>query len=63
MQPRRERTAEAERALALGAGAGLLLARVMQFDIGLGLVIGALAGMAWGILLLRGKEDDTAPRD
>ena len=34
-----------EAGLALGAGIGLLLARVMHFDIGLSLVLGAVAGI------------------
>ena len=48
---------DVERGLALGAGVGFLLAQVMQFDIGLGLVIGALGGVAAAILLpKRGAE-------
>jgi hypothetical protein len=41
-----QRTGDVERDLALGAGVGFLLAQLMHFDIGLGLVVGALAGLA-----------------
>ena len=54
---------EVGRGLVLAAGVGFLLAQVMHFDIGLGLVIGALAGVAWAILLHKGGEDDAAPGD
>lgn len=43
-----------ERGLALGAGIGFLLAQALGFDIGLGLVMGALVGVAWIFLLPRG---------
>ncbi len=60
----KEQLGDVESRLALGAGAGFLLARVMHFDIGLGLVLGALAGVAGAILLPREeREDDAAPRD
>jgi len=59
-----KRLGDIERGLALGAGVGFLLAQVLSFDIGLGLVMGALAGVAWALLLPREEqEDDTAPRD
>lgn len=55
---------DVERGLALGAGVGFLLARLVDFDIGLGLVIGALAGVAGAILLHKAEqEDDVASRD
>lgn len=55
-----ERMGDIERGLALGAGVGFLLAQVMHFDIGLGLVIGALAGVAGAMLLPQGGEEDHA---
>jgi len=59
-----ERIGDVERGLALGAGVGFLLARVMHFDIGLWLVMGALAGVAGAILLPKGdQEDDAALRN
>jgi len=53
---------EVESGLALGAGVGFLLAQVMHFDIGLGLVIGALTGSALAILLPGRNADDGKAR-
>jgi len=53
---------ETESGLALGAGVGFLLAQAIHFDIGLGLVMGALAGAVWTILLPEREPDGATPR-
>jgi len=50
--------------MALGAAVGFLLARVVHFEIGLGLVVGALFGVAVAFLFRKGEQEDNAwPRD
>jgi hypothetical protein len=46
----REATPSLYGAMTLGAGVGLLAARVMQLDLGMSLVVGALVGIAGAVL-------------
>jgi hypothetical protein len=47
-----------QRAITVGAGVGVLAAQVMQIDIGLALVVGALAGAIGAMLRVWGRRDD-----